>query len=250
MHDCQKFCEDLADRNLSANSPVDDQDIAAELISCESCLSFYRDTKAILKVVDSAATRPPELPDAYWQEFSNQLQSNLQEQPRRFFNPNRAWPLLAFAASLLVVLALAGYHALTPQEDAAVQNPRETVVQATVDVMSDLDPVTVDYLGQSELFLRTFVKLRATDTEDLADARSRARRQLVELRQRKEAAAEIPPVRGVLEDYETVLRDINNMRRPSTADIADIQYRIERNGLIATMKAYQPRLDATAEPWR
>jgi len=253
MHDCQRFCEDLADRILAANDPVNDKDMPAdeaEWMSCESCLSFYRDAKAILDVIDSASPRPAELPEAYWQDFSSRLQSNLQEGRRRLFTPSRAWTLLAVAASLLVVLGLAGYRTLSPRKIAVVTDARDSVVHTNEDPMSDLDSVTVDYLGQSELFLRTFVKLRSTDTEDLADARTRAGRQLVELHQRKEAASEIPPVRGVLEDYETVLRDINNLRRPSAADIAEIQYRIERNGLIAAMKAYQPRLDATAESWR
>src|SRR5689334_17551985 len=126
MHDCQKFCEDLADRILAANNPVaplpsmDEEEIAAELISCESCRKFYRDAKTIVNLLDSAAPRPPELPAGYWQDFSERLQSNLERQPRFFFNLNRSWPLLAFAASLLVVLALGGYHALTPPKDLVV----------------------------------------------------------------------------------------------------------------------------------
>jgi len=83
---------------------------------------------------------------------------------------------------------------------------------------------------------------------DLADARTRAEHQLIELRQRKEAAFQFPPVEGVLDDYEGILRDINNLEQPSAQDIAEIQHRIERNGLIAAMKAYQPRIVITAEP--
>ena len=59
--------------------------------------------------------------------------------------------------------------------------------------------------------------------------------------QRKQAAADAPPVVNVMEKYETVLRDIRNLNGQTMAeDISDLQTRIEKNGLIANMKAFQP----------
>ena len=46
-----------------------------------------------------------------------------------------------------------------------------------------------------------------------------------------------------MDTYETVLRDIRNLDEHSVAeDIPDIQRRIQKNGLIANMKAYQPAI--------
>jgi hypothetical protein len=46
-----------------------------------------------------------------------------------------------------------------------------------------------------------------------------------------------------METYETVLRDLRNVdERSVDEDISDIQKRIQKNGLIANMKAFQPRV--------
>ena len=46
-----------------------------------------------------------------------------------------------------------------------------------------------------------------------------------------------------MEKYETVLRDLRNIdERSAGEDITDIQNRIQRNGLIANMKAFQPKI--------
>jgi hypothetical protein len=115
-------------------------------------------------------------------------------------------------------------------------------IQIEDDSIHGVDPGTVEFLGQSEMFLRNFVKIEPTDFAELEDARSRARLQLAGLNQRKDAVANVLPVHAVLDDYETILRDIENLDQSSVEDIADVQGRIERNGLIASMKAYQPRL--------
>jgi hypothetical protein len=66
---------------------------------------------------------------------------------------------------------------------------------------------------------------------------------LIGLDQRREAAAGITPVVNVMDKYETILRDIRHLNQHSmAADIEDIKNRIEKNGLIANMKAVQPKL--------
>jgi hypothetical protein len=106
-----------------------------------------------------------------------------------------------------------------------------------------LDPVTVDFLQQSELLLRNVVKLTPDDTEDLADVKRMAGEQLLAIDQRKDAAAQVPPVLNVMDTYETVLRDIRNVdERRGMDDVQDIQSRIQRDGLIANIKAFQPRV--------
>jgi hypothetical protein len=106
-----------------------------------------------------------------------------------------------------------------------------------------LDPVTVDFLEQSELLLRNVMKIEATNKEDIEDAKQVANEHLAELPQRREAAAEVRPVVDVMQTYETVLRDIRNVdERSAKDDIGDIQRRIQSNGLIPTMKTFQPRV--------
>src|SRR5262249_37780242 len=105
-----------------------------------------------------------------------------------------------------------------------------------------LDPVTVDFLEESELLLRNVMKIAPNDVEDLAQAKKVASAQLAGLEQRKEAAAEVPPVLDVMETYETVLRDLRNVdERTVGEDISDLQKRIQKNGLIANIKTFQPR---------
>jgi hypothetical protein len=46
-----------------------------------------------------------------------------------------------------------------------------------------------------------------------------------------------------METYETILCDIRNVDdRSVDEDIGDIQRRIQQNGLIANLKAFQPRV--------
>jgi hypothetical protein len=112
-----------------------------------------------------------------------------------------------------------------------------------VDTAVPLDPVTVDFLEESELLLRNVMKIEAANVADLADARKTAGQQLAALEQRKEAAAEAPPVVSLMETYETILRDIRNVdERSVDEDIGDIQRRIQQNGLIANFKSFQPRV--------
>ena len=72
-------------------------------------------------------------------------------------------------------------------------------------------------------------------------------KQLPQLEQRREALMEFPPVLMVLDDYEGILRDIRNLPEDvAEEDISDIQMRIHSNGLVARMRAYQPRTSLVA----
>jgi len=46
-----------------------------------------------------------------------------------------------------------------------------------------------------------------------------------------------------MDTYETILRDLRNVDdRNAGEDISDLQKRIQWNGMIANMKAFQPRV--------
>ena len=146
--------------------------------------------------------------------------------------------IAAFATAASVAVALIWGSLLIPtpsQHDSTLAN---LVVET--DHIEGLDRGVVDFLAQSELLVRDFTKIEPSYKEDIADVRERASRSLASLGQQKGAAADFTPVRITLDEYESVLRDIKNLRTPE--DIADIQMRIRRNGLIANLKAYQPRV--------
>ena len=55
---------------------------------------------------------------------------------------------------------------------------------------------------------------------------------------------DVLPVLNVMETYETILRDLRNLDEHTAAeDISGIQNRIQKSGLIANMKAFQPNLN-------
>ena len=103
-----------------------------------------------------------------------------------------------------------------------------------------LDRRVVAFLRQSELDLRNFTKIDPSFTEEIEDARNRASRSLEKITEQKKATGDFAPVQITLNEYESILREIKNL--DSAEDIADIQMRIRRNGLIANLKAYQPRV--------
>jgi hypothetical protein len=108
------------------------------------------------------------------------------------------------------------------------------------DHIKGLNPTVVEFLGQSELFLRNFTHIEPSYEEEIQDAQARAMKGLTEIAQQKARAADFEPVQIALDEYENVLREIKNLN--STEDLEDLQTRIRRDGLIANLKAYQPHV--------
>ena len=146
--------------------------------------------------------------------------------------------MLAAAALMIITIGLSRVG--TPV--VGVRNTGEPAAQTTyVERSVLLDPVTVDFLEESELLLRNVMKIEPNDVDDLADAKKAANEQLAGIKLRKEAAADVPPVVNVMDTYESILRDLRNVdERSAPEDIPDIQKRIQKNALIANMKAFQP----------
>jgi hypothetical protein len=224
MHDCQRFREDWIAGSI------------AEEPACEDCRQFCGEAGAILATLDVLYKPAPETSEDYWTTFSSQLRTNLiAENSAKRFRAFRARGMaaLAVAASVVVAVTWGTLHVPNP----VVQG---TEVRYMDDHIKGLDAQVVDYLGRSELFLRSFTKIEPSRIEDIEDARARASRNLAGIASQKTAAGDFAPVRIALDEYESVLRDIKNM--DSSEDIADIKMRIQRNGLIANFKAYQPRV--------
>lgn len=227
MHDCQKFREDW----IAGCG-------AGEDTGCDECRLFCEDASAILTALRSM-NPVPDVEAPYWSWFGARLRARLldEDTAARARVARYRW-MAAFTAVASVALVLTWGSLLIPtpaQHDSALAN-----VVVETDHIEGLDRGVVDFLAQSELLVRDFTKIEPSYQEDIADARERASRSLASLNQQKEAAADFAPVRITLDEYEGVLRDIKNLHTPE--DIADIQMRIRRNGLIANLKAYQPRV--------
>jgi hypothetical protein len=232
MHDCQRFLEDWI------------AGVAEDVGACESCRAFCEDTRLILQAIEGAAPPVPELPEAYWNRFDNRLRDGLLDRNRwsayKFYFK---WSAATGAAAALAMVV--SWGALRPSEPVKGTAKAAPQIEFVDDHIKELNPTVVNFLGRSELFLRSFTKIDPdVEEEDLEDARSRASQDLAEIARQKSRAADFAPVRMALDEYENFLREIKHV--DSAPDIAEIQTRIRRSGLIANMKANQPHMVVVA----
>ena len=242
MHVCEDFREKITEQLLDRSAGEISVEVRRELLVCNSCADFYTESKTMIEAFDSVDFQ---VSDTRLELMNDRLRVKIYEDAglleRRGW---RSWfmPYVpAFAGALALLLVSAGVYrfnmsipAVTPLQNGIVALPAANAA---------LDPVTMEFIEQSELLLRSVMKLKASSTDDLKEAKEMADRHLVALDQRKQAASGIEPVVEAMDKYETVLRDICNVDNRSLADdIADIQNRIQKNGLIADMKAFQPKL--------
>jgi len=222
MHDCQRFREDWIAR--STGDPA----------GCDECRRFCEETSEVLTALASRGPLDPS--EEYWTGFSNRLRARLVAE-NSMAHQRGSWvrwmPVLASAACL--VLAVAWVSLRNPARE-----PEEVRISFDDNHFEGLDGRVVAFLRQSELDLRNFTKIDPSFTEEIEDARNRASRSLEKITEQKKATGDFAPVQITLNEYESILREIKNL--DSAEDIADIQMRIRRNGLIANLKAYQPRV--------
>ena len=268
MHNCEEFRERITELIIDREEVARKAEFQSELLMCSSCSEFYVQSRELIEALDGIDLT---MSDKQWNGIEQRLHARILNvganldanvdagfsrswAARAGFGPLRRLkpaatatsmmqslvPLLATATLLLITIGLGRL----PSPIVGLQQTAAPPAQAVyVEQSVPLDPVTVGFLEESELLLRNVMKMAPSDVEDLADAKKAASEQLAELDQRKEAAAEVPPVIGVMETYETILRDLRNVDlRSADEDIGDIQKRIQQNGLIANMKAFQPRI--------
>ncbi len=243
MHVCDEFREKVTEQLLDRSAI--DKDVQRELLVCNSCADFYAESK---EMIDAFASVRFDVSDAQFDLMADRLRVKIEEQAAQRERRNwRTWftPWApAFAGALALLLITVGiYRFNAPSQNTPSVAGPAVANSAAVEADPSIDPVTMEFIEQSELLLRTVMKLKPTSVDDLKEAREIADRHLIALDQRKQAASGIQPVVEAMDKYETVLRDIRNVKQRSIADdLADIKNRIEKNGLIADMKAFQPRL--------
>jgi hypothetical protein len=250
MHNCEEFRERITELIIDREDVAARAEFQSELLMCSSCSEFYVQSQEMIEALDGIDLT---ISESQWSGIESRMCERIRaETPvaavytsgralARSLN-NRAplqWGrLVAVAALLLITIGLARFS-VPMTEPRKEDGPQAIYVEHTV----PLDPVTVDFLEESELLLRNVMKMTPDNADDLADAKKVASEQLAEIDQRKEASADVPPVVGVIDTYETILRDLRNVdARSADEDIGDIRKRIQQNGLIANMKAFQPRV--------
>jgi hypothetical protein len=244
MHRCEDFRERIAEHIIDCEDLAARPEIRSELLLCRSCADFYSESREMMEALSAVDLQ---IADEQWDAMTHRLRMRIINERVRIPAPRRPrWfardfgiPALgALAAVLLVTVGLyrMALPVAGPDGPAPALGPHQFI-----DYSGNLDPVTIDFLEQSELLLRNVMKLEADDAEDLEEARQTAFRHLLSIDQRMEAAADLPPVLTAMGKYESILRDIRNLTDNTAAeDIIDIQSRIQKNGLIANMKAFQP----------
>lgn len=237
MHNCEEFRERITEHIIDREDVTADPRFEHELLVCSSCCEFYVNSCDMMNALASVdAHVDTNFGDRHRiLELRNSV-SVPEIRWRRSHVYGHAWQWAAAAAALLLITAgLVRFPA--PQKPLPVLQPASVAEQPL-----PLDPVTVDFLQQSELLLRNVVKMAPNDTKDLENLQRLANEQLLSIDQRKDAAAQLPTVLNVMDTYETVLRDIRNVNvAQATDDVPDIQNRIQRDGLIANIRAFQPR---------
>ena len=242
MHVCDEFRERITERIIDGVDLSSDPETQSELLLCNDCADFYSESREMLDAISGVDF---EVPEMQWDAMADRMRLRIyQESTQRRQSAGRRWfyvPAFAAAVALLLVTITLSKR---PQPAPTAVGPVGIVVPISNEIGIDpsVDPVTAEYLQQSELLLRSVMKLKPNSVEDLEDARRIALHQLVALDQRKEAVAEVKPLVTVMNKYETVLRDIRNLdARPHADDITDIKNRIAKNGLISNLTAFQPR---------
>jgi hypothetical protein len=254
MHNCEEFRERITELIIDREDLAARAEFQTELLMCSSCSEFYVQSQEMIEALDEIDLT---ISENQWNDIesrmcdritvaasNNRLKSGAQRSASAIARSKKRSPLqwgrfIAVAALLLITVGLSRLATPTTEPQKSRDNAQAIYVEHTV----PLDPVTVDFLEESELLLRNVMKMTPHDTDDLADAKKVASEQLAELDQRKEAAVDIPPVVSVMETYETILRDLRNVdERSADEDMGDIRKRIQQNGLIANMKAFQPRV--------
>ncbi len=247
MHVCEDFREKITIEILEHSNVGENVEIQRELLVCNDCADFYAESK---EMIDAFSAVQFDVPDEQWDGIARRLRTRIYEdQAARQKSWWRTWimpyaPAVAGAAALLLVSV--GVYRMNrvppPPAPPAPTVYARPVVSDDVSLSASLDPMTMEFLEQSELLLRNVMKLKAANVDDLQEAQEAADRHLIAMEQRKEAASSLQPVVEVMGKYESILRDIRNLDQRSVADdITDIKHRIEKNGLIADMQAFQPK---------
>src|SRR5207244_7756296 len=219
MHQCEEFRERITEHIIDREDLAVNAEFHHELLFCSACSEFYAESREMIEALSAVDLS---ISDRQWDGIEHRLRMRIVKAQtvaavydRRQTGAHRAPLQFVFVAAAMLLLTIGLYRLATPllnTQRVAAPAPQTLYIDH-----SALDPVTVDFLEESELLLRNVMKITPTDVDDLADAKQVADGQLADIAQRKEAAADVPPVVDVMDTYETILRDLRNLEERSAA---------------------------------
>src|SRR3989442_1524144 len=166
MHYCEEFRERITGHIIDREDLMGTADFQQELLICPACSDFYAESREMIEALSAVALT---ISERHWDAIGHRLRVRLVNSVAPLSNHKRGEsltfaPVFAVAAMLLITLGL--YRLATPLVNMdRLRPPAGRAVY--VDHNVPLDPVTVDFLEESELLLRNMMKITANDTDDL-----------------------------------------------------------------------------------
>jgi hypothetical protein len=235
--------------------------VEQHLETCADCALVVAWLQHIMAAVRSLPQVSP--PAQLWTRLAAQLAQAPADSPRlrpdAKGHPGRSWrPLWALATAALVVLAfLTGRvvderHRAAESQQTNTQGFQPANLSASAKVRERVLLIAVgDHLERSQLVLVELANRETSGELDISAERQSADELLASNRLYRQTAAEIGQtnIAGVLDDLERVLVEV--ARGPSQISIeqlADLQQRIEAQGLLFKVKIIGSKVRERAKP--
>ena len=243
-HPTEETLNDYLERELS---PAEQVRVATHLETCADCALVVAEFQQIVR--DASVLGPLTPPEHVWTQLQQQLESPQSRSPEsRVQSPeSRVWPRFAWAlatAALVVMAFFTGrFVNQREQQSAAQQQPAATAVRAGADNTVVRERVLLiavgDHLERSQMVLVELAHAETSGELDISAERQLADDLLASNRLYRQTAQQMGQanVAGVLDELERVLVEL--ARGPSTVStqqLADIQQRIESQGILFKVK--------------
>lgn len=247
-HPSEETLNNYVERDLS---PAEQVRVATHLETCSECALVVGDIQEIVR--DAAALGPLEPPERVWQAIAQSMGASQQSlgasqpevegpQPKAHgLSPRFAW---AMATAALVVMAFfTGRFFHEREAQRAAQPVAASPRNATADRATVRERVLLiavgDHLERSQMVLVELAHAQTRDHLDISEERQLADDLVASNRLYRQTAQQMGQanVASLLDELERVLVEV--ARGPSTVStrqLADIQQRIEAQGILFKVK--------------
>ena len=247
-HPNEETLNDYVERDLS---PAEQVRVATHLETCSECAIVVGEIQQIVR--EASALGPLEPPERVWQALSQSIGASRQssgasqpEAPSRQPRAQSSWPpfVWAMATAALVVMAfVTGRFFHEREQQRAAQPVAESARNATADRATVRERVLLiavgDHLERSQMVLVELAHAQTRDQLDISEERQLADDLVASNRLYRQTAQQMGQanVASLLDELERVLVEV--ARGPSTVStrqLADIQQRIEAQGILFKVK--------------
>ena len=244
-HPSEETLNDYIERELS---PAEQVRVATHLETCSDCALIVAEIQQIVR--DAAALGPLEPPPHVWAELAQRLEPRAQSLEPTTQGPqptaHSRWPRFAWAlatAALVFMAFFTGRFFQARDEQRAAQPVAAAPQNAGVDQAMVRERVLLiavgDHLERSQMVLVELAHAQTNDQLDISEERQLADDLVASNRLYRQTAQEMGQanVASLLDELERVLVEV--ARGPSTVStrqLADIQQRIEAQGILFKVK--------------